>query len=167
MANFNDVVAEIKSGATSKKTFSRSDFDKLAKAYVNDVNYDAKVGQEGKELKSVELFRGMIKRILKDFGVDEQEASRVMTDAYQIKNVDGVYELCSELIYNYTDAGKKFQFLEKPDFTGSLILNDVEESVKETKGVNSDDVYVVTKKKHKQIKAQSKAPKWLKDTVKK
>lgn len=171
MANFKDVFEEIKEGSKgSKVTFSRADFDKLAKAYMNEVGYKANV--HGKEegdasVETVKSLRGMIKKILKDFGVDEQEAAIIMTEEYQIKNVDGIYEMCSELVYNYVDAGKKFAFIPKDDFEGSLTLDIVEASTTTTKGVGEDAAtFKVEKQKHKKIKVKSSCPKWLKTSKK-
>lgn len=174
MSKFMETFEEIKSTAASKNTtFSRSDFDKLAKAYLNDVDYvadnckadaEAEGGFTVEKIEAVKLFRGMIKRILKDFGVEEQEAQRVMTDAYQIKNVDGIYELTSELIYQYTNAGKKYLFLTKEDFQGGLILENEEEEIDvPTKGVgaNSEVKYLRSKKAHKKMKSKSSTPSWL------
>lgn len=169
MANFTEIFNEIKTAAAgTKTTFSRTDFDRLAKAYVNETGYTAKVyGKDGvAEVETVKALRGMIKRILKDFGVDEQEAAKIMTDEYQIRNVDGIYELCSELVYNYLDAGKKFSFLAKEDFEGSLVLESVEESESITKGVGEGaPEFLVKKKAHKKIKAKSGCPKWLKTST--
>lgn len=172
MANFTEVLNEIKEAAKgSKVTFSRTDFDRLAKAYINDVdykavNYSTANGEE--EVETVKLLRGMIKRVLRDFGVDAQEAERVMSSEYQIKNVDGIYELCSELVYQYVAAGKKFSFMTKPDFEGSILLESVGASTSTSKGVGEGaDEFIVEKKAHKKLKVKSGCPKWLKTSTKK
>lgn len=172
MANFQEVLNEIKESAKgSKVTFSRTDFDRLAKAYVNDVDYKAATYSaatgEG-EIETVKLLRGMLKRVLRDFGVDAQEAERVMDAEYQIKNVDGIYELCSELVYQYVAAGKKFSFITKPDFEGSILLEEVGASQTTSKGVGEDaPEFLVDKKAHKKLKVKSGCPKWLKTSTKK
>lgn len=171
MANFTEVLNEIKEAAKGNKvTFSRTDFERLAKAYVNDVDYKAvSYSPAGAtEIESVKELRGMIKRILRDFGVDAQEAERIMTSEYQIKNVDGIYELCSELVYQYVAAGKKFSFMSKEDFEGSILLEEIGESEQVTKGVGEDaGEFLVTKKAHKKLKVKSSCPKWLKTSTKK
>lgn len=103
-----------------------------------------------------------------DFGVDKQEAERIRT-TYEFTNVDGLYEVCSELIYQYMKADKKFAFMTRPDFIGSLGLKDVGESSKEYKpiGKNNDGKpFKVKTKKHSVLDKSSKAPKWLKQKLK-
>lgn len=172
---FNEIKANISVSSTGKtiKTFSRSDFDKMAKAFVNDVNYTTetvsmKNGKlEKKEVKPVEKFRGMIKAVLKDFGVDAQEAEAIMSDTKEIKSVDGLYELVSELVYRYMEAGKKFDFMPKEDFVGSLSLDSKDEDEKEYRNIKDPDGpgIKVKKKKHKVLNKHSKCPKWLKERM--
>lgn len=177
MKNFTEVFNEIKEGLSVSakgkpvKTFSRTDFDRLAKAFINTPDYEAttvslKGGElQEKSVKPVEGFRGMIQAILRDFGVDKAEAERVMSDSYEIKSVNGLYEFVSELIYVYMDAGKKFDFLPKDDFVGSILLDEIEESVKDypiKKKDGSTVTYNVTKKKHKVLNKKSKCPQWKK-----
>lgn len=171
MSDFIDVVNEIKdkSDHSNKKTFSSADFNRLATAYLNDVDYKITTrSQQGEEvIEPVKLFRGSIKKILKDFGVDSQDSEAIMND-YRITNVQGIYELCSELVYQYTNAGKKFTFLPKEDFVGSLYLEDIPETTKTTKGVgDSTDEFIVNKKSHKKMKSESGCPKWLRTSTKK
>lgn len=175
---FTEVFTEIKEGlsvsASGKvvKTFSRSDFDKLAKAFVNEVGYTTEtVSMRGgelqrKEVTPVKAFRGMIQAILRDFGVDKAEAERVMDETYTIKSVNGLYEFVSELIYVYMDAGKKFEFMPKEDFVGNISLDDVEEETDKEyrikKSDGTENVYYVTKQKHKVLNKKSKCPQWKK-----
>lgn len=171
MKNFRETFKEIKDGAKDKKvTFSKTDFDVLAKAYLNDPKYEAVVYSKDKgeqKLETVKAVRGSIKRILKDFGVDAQEAEKIMTD-YEIKSVDGVYEMCSELIYKYLEAGKKFTFMSKPNFEASLTLEEVGHSKSTTKGIGDGaQEYVVEKQKHQKLKVKSGCPDWLKTSKKK
>lgn len=174
---FTEVFNEIKEGLTysakgkAVKTFSRTDFDKLAKAFVNSPDYTTTVASmkggemQTREVKPVEGFRGMIQAILRDFGVDKAEAERVMSDTYSIKSVNGLYEFVSELIYAYMDAGKKFEFLSKEDFIGSISVDDVDEIEKDytiKKKDGSVNTYKVNKKAHKVLNKKSKCPQWKK-----
>lgn len=171
---FDEIKANVSTSKTGKpvKSFSRSDFDRLAKAYVNQVDYTLEsVGQRAgvlvrKEVKPVENLRGMLKRILLDFGVDKQEAERVMDASYEIKNVDGIYELVSELTYKYIEAGKKFDFITREDFTGSLTLKELGETVSEHKSIATGEKFKVKKQSHRILEKKSKTPKWLKERVK-
>ena len=176
---FNEVFEEIKSNISiSKKgnpvkSFSRQDFAKLAKALINPPDYtiNAVALRNGEvtttEVKPIEAFRGVIRRILVDFGVDKQEADRVLESAYEIKSVDGFYELTSELIYQYINAGKKFDFITREDFVGSFSLKSVNETTTIHKIIqNPDEIHTVNKKAHKQLDKRSKCPKWLKTRLK-
>ncbi len=177
MTQFNEVLAEIKGGLSVRKngkvskTFSRNDFDKLAKAFVNEVGYTTEtVSVRGgdlhrKEVKPVVGFRSLIQAILLDFGVDKKEAARVMEESYSIKSVNGLYEFVSELIYQYMEAGKKFDFLTKEDFVGGITLDEVEEETREYEMRQADGTsktYKVTKDKHKVLNKKSKCPQWKK-----
>jgi len=176
--SFTEVFEEIKSNLTTSKagktvkSFNRSQFDKLAKAYLNSTDYTIEVaGTKGGELvkttiEPVKAFRGMLKRILIEFGVDKQEAETILDSSKEIKNVDGIYELCSELIYQYMNAGKKFDFITREDFAGSLTLKEIGESISEHKDIRTGEKFKVSKKAHKVLDKKSKTPKWLKNRVK-
>lgn len=174
-----EVIEEIKSSITHSKSgkpvksFSRSDFDKLTKAILNDPDYSYEVHAlrkgkiETKTIKPVELWRASIRAILQDFGVDKQEAARVLEKSYQIRNVNGFYELASAIIYEFIDAGKSFAFPTRHDFTGSISLREVEESVTEHKNIqNPSEKFKVKQKKHKRLEKKSKTAKWLKNRLK-
>jgi hypothetical protein len=171
---FDEIKANVSTSASGKpvKSFSRSDFDKLAKAYLNTPDYKLeavalKAGElVKKELEPVKALRGMIQRILLDFGVDKQEAARILDASYEIRNVDGIYELCSELVYQYANAGKKFDFITREDFAGSVLLKDVAAAVSKHKDIRTGEEFEVAKKAHKVLEKKSKVPKWLKDRVK-
>ena len=53
----------------------------------------------------------VVMKILLDFGVDKQEAERIMTNDYQFKDLNALYEVASETILNYAGTGKKFNFI--------------------------------------------------------
>ena len=65
------------------------------------------------ELNVPANFRKMIMKILLDFGVDKQEAEKILTNDYQFKDLSALYEVSSELILNYAGTGKKFNFIAK------------------------------------------------------
>lgn len=178
MKTYQEVLAEIRgkvsvsSTGKKKKTFSRSDWDELTKAYLNDFTASVESCKKSgdsvnkTEIKPVEEFRKMIKKILLDFGVDAQEASTVLTD-YKITNVSGMYEICSTLITNYLSADKKFDFITEKDFMGSLVMNDVAKTTKTHKGIKRPDgeqypdVTIITDA-HRVVKSKTKAPDWTK-----
>lgn len=168
-----EVKAEIANGG--KRSFSRELFNELTKAYLNDVegNITTVAKTKNGELVTEEInvpanFRKMIMKILLDFGVDKQEAERILTNEYQFKDVSALYEVASETILNYAGTGKKFNFIPKPDFQCSLLIDDYEEEVKLTKrpGAPDEEAKEVLYKQHRKCKVESTCPSWLKSVVK-
>ena len=176
MKKYNELVNEIKEELANggKRSFSREAFNELTMAFLNDVENTTTIAKtKNGELVEEEInvpldFRKMVMKILMDFGVDKQEAERILTNDYQFKDVSALYEVASETILNYADTGKKFNFIAKPDFQCSLIIDDYEEEVKMTKKPGADDSEAreVLYKKHRKAKVQSTCPDWLKDVLK-
>lgn len=169
----NEVKEEIANGG--KRSFSRELFNELTAAYLNDVENNkttiakTKNGELVEEEINVPLdFRKMVMKILLDFGVDKQEAERILTNDYQFRDVSAIYEVASETILNYAGTGKKFNFIAKPDFQCSLLIDDYEEEVKMTKRPGADDSEAreVLYKKHRKAKVESTAPAWLREVIK-
>ena len=175
MKTFDEVFNEIKGNVTvspkgkKKKTFSRSDFDRLLTAFLNETGYTIKAAStkggelEITDIKPVQMFRDkVITKILTDNGHDKAEAAKIAAE-YEFTKVDGLYEIISEVIYQYMAADKKFAFVTKEDFTGSLTLTDVDASEDTYKSpADQSKSFKVKTKAHKKIKSSSKAPKWLK-----
>ena len=168
----NEVKEELSNGG--KRSFSRELFNDLTAAYLNDIGNTTTIAKtKNGELVEEEInvpldFRKMVMKILLDFGVDKQEAERILTNDYQFRDVSAIYEVASETILNYVDTGKKFNFIAKPDLQCSLLIEDYEEEVKMTKRPGADDSEAreVLYKKHRKLKAQSTCPDWLKDVIK-
>ena len=176
MKNYNELVNEIREELNNggKRSFSRELFNELTSAYLNDIDNTTTIAKtRNGELVTEEInvpldFRRMLFKILLDFGVDKQEAERILTNDYQFKDVSALYEVSSELILNYAGTGKKYNFITKPDLQCSLIIDDYEEEVKLTKrpGAEESEAKEVLYKKHRKAKVQSTCPDWLKDVVK-
>ena len=173
MEMVNEIREEINNGG--KRSFSRELFNELTAAYLNDVENNkttiakTRNGEMIEEEINVPLdFRKMLYKILLDFGIDRQEAERILTNDYQFKDVSALYEVSSELILNYAGTGKKFNFLPKPDFQCSLIIDDYDEEVKMTKRPGADDSEAkeVLYKKHRKAIVKSTCPDWLREVVK-
>ena len=168
----NEVREELQNGG--KRSFSRELFNDLTLAYMNDIDNTVTIAKtRNGELVEEELnvpanFRKMIMKILLDFGVDKQEAEKILTNDYQFKDLSALYEVSSELILNYAGTGKKFNFIAKPDLQVSLLIDDYDEEVKLTKrpGAPDEEAREVLYKKHRKAKVESTCPSWLKDLVK-
>lgn len=184
MKTFDEVYKEISSSVyvtksgKPKKTFSKTDFDSLAKALLNTPDfkstyYGTKAGEvTTKDVYPVKQYRESLKRILVDYGVDSQEAAKFVSD-YTFTNVDGLYEFISEILYQYMDAGKKFDFPTREDFKASITIKNVEESegvysaIAKKDDPNPPEQFKIKTKKHKVLEKKSKAPTWLKKKFKK
>lgn len=176
MKTYNELVNEVREELANggKRSFSRELFNELTAAYLNDVENTTTIAKtKNGELVEEEInvpldFRKMVMKILLDFGVDKQEAERILTNDYQFRDVSAIYEVASETILNYANTGKKFNFIPKPDLQCSLLIEDYEEEVKMTKRPGADDSEAreVLYKKHRKLKASSTCPDWLKDVIK-
>ena len=177
MKTYNELVNEVREELANggKRSFSRELFNDLTLAYMNDVENNTTTIAKTKngemiteEINVPQNFRKMIMKILLDFGVDKQEAERIMTNDYQFKNLDALYEVSSELILNYAGTGKKFNFITKPDLEVSLLIDEYEECVKLNKrpGATDEEAKEVKYQKHRRAKVSSTCPDWLKNIVK-
>lgn len=176
MKTYMELVEEVKNELANggKRSFSRELFNELTTAYLNDVENTVTIAKtRNGELVEEELnvpmnFRKMVMKILLDFGVDKQEAEKILTNDYQFKDLSALYEVSSELIMNYAGTGKKFNFITKPDMQCSLLIDDYEEEVKLTKrpGAPDEEAKEVLYKKHRKAKITSTCPEWLKNVVK-
>ena len=180
MKTLNEVITEIKENSTTtksgkqKKTFSRADYDKMTAALLNEVDYTVEtVGIKNgelvtKETKPVKEFRGMMKKVLTDFGVDKQEAEAIMED-YKFSNATGFYPIAAASIVEYCNAGKKFDFPTEKDFKGSLTIEDIGATTKEYQSIRKAgdkgpaEKFKVKTEAHRSLKSSSKPPKWLKE----
>ena len=104
--------------------------------------------------------------LLTDFGVDKQEAAKVMTNDYKLKNTEALYPIASEIILNYLETGKKFSFLPRKDLVCSLTLHEFEEETKINKAPGKEGEIPTLYRAHKKIKAESNCPSWLKEVIK-
>lgn len=179
MKTLDEVLKEIEEGVTVskngkiKKTFSRSDFDRVLKTLMNTVDYTAeyystKNGEPVKtEVEIVKKMRESLKKMLANAGLDKQAADEFMA-TYQFTTVDGFYEVFTEATYLFMNAKKKFDFPTREDFKGSISIKDVEESVGTFKSIRKpgDDtppeVFQIKTGKHKVLEKKSKAPAWIK-----
>jgi len=183
MKTFDEVFNEIKSNVSVsksgkiKKTFSRTDFDTLLKAMVNEPEYTTTYcGTKGgkmvkKDVQPVKMFRESLKRVLMNFGVDSQDAEKIIKD-YKFTNVDGWYELMSEIIYRYMEADKKFDFPTREDFKASISMKNVDKAVGTYSAIKKKgedgptEKFKIETKSHKILEKKSKAPAWLKKKFK-
>ena len=157
--------------------FNKKNFNALMLAMANDVDFTSKVGKKVKDADgadSVELedvmvtkeFRKWCKKLVETAGIDKVESEKIMTSDFVINDVEGLYDFFATALYEYLNAGNKFDLPTKDDFEGSIYMKDVEESTRTYEGRNpatgeSLGVFEATNKKHKEIAVKSSCPSWL------
>ena len=168
------VLDEIKSSGKAPNRFSKKSFNRLMKAILNDPSFTEGIAvSSGEELIKVEQlavsegFRKFLKKILEKAGMDKTDSEIVMSKDFTIDNVDGLYEFFAAALYEYMDAGNKFDLLPKEDFKGSIYLAEVAASTKVSEVRNPQTketlgTYEFKYEKHKTLKASSPCPKYLK-----
>ena len=168
------VLDEIKQKGNTPNRFSKKAFNKLMKAMLNDPSFTEAIAvSSGDELVKVEQiavsdgFRKFLKKVLEKAGMDKKDSEVVLGKDFYIDNVDGLYEFFAAAMYEYMNAGNKFDLLPKEDFKGSLYLQTVEASTKVSEVKNpqtkeSLGTYEFSYQQHKTLKASSPCPKYLK-----
>lgn len=157
--------------------FNKKSFNTLMLAMANDVDFTTKVakkvknedGTDGVELEDVMVtkeFRKWCKKLAENAGIDKAESERIMTSDFTINDVEGLYDFFATALYEYMNAGNKFDFPSKEDFEGSIFLKDMEETTKEYDGRNPKDGSFIGRfesktKKHKVMATKSSCPSWL------
>jgi hypothetical protein len=156
------------------RSFSRSDFNELLNAMLNDPKYEMETVQvvDGKltnvKTPVVEDFRTkFIQPILTEFGVPKEDAGKIASD-YRFKNsqTSVLYNFIADAVYQYIDADKKFNFPNRKDFCGSIYLKENDEAVVERDIRDIKDHKTITghkkerRMKHKTIVKKSTCPTW-------
>lgn len=174
MKTYNELVNEVKEEMANggKRTFNKELFSELSRAYLNEYGATTKVAKTKggevytEEITPVDDFRKFIEKVLIDFGVDKQEATRIR-DNYEFTNVDALYPICSELITNYLETGKRFMFIPKEDCVASLLMDEYKEETKYNKNPRDPEAEpkATVYKPHKKIKCESVCPSWLRNVL--
>lgn len=165
-------------GKVSVNRFSKKNFNKLLKAMMNDTDFSIKVpvvkGGEVDHYEEVmvnENFRKFLKKVLEKAGVDKNESSVVMDSSFTIDNVDGVYEFITTAIYEYMNAGNKFDFLPREDFKGSVAVKKNPKKTKRSHAKNPRDgkdlgEFEYTNEPYTSLVVSSPCPEYLKNRKK-
>lgn len=152
--------------------FNKKNFNILMTAIANDVNFTEKVAKkvgDGFELEDVmvtKAFRKWCKKLVEKAGIDSKDAEVVMTSDFIIDDMEALYDFFSAALYEYINAGNKFDMHTKEDFQGSIFMKDIAETTKEYEARNPSTGETIGKfegktKKHKELKIKSTAPSWL------
>ena len=164
-------------GEMVNNRFSKKNFNTLVLALANDVDFNVDVAKKVgdncdlEEVMVTKEFRKWVKKLVEKFGVDSKDSERALTNDFVIDNVDGLYEFFSTAIYEYMQAGNRFDLPNREDFQGGFVLKTIPETSREYEAKNPKDQSVIgtfkaTKKKHKVVVAKSSCPDYLSTKVK-
>lgn len=154
--------------------FNKKNFNMVALAIANDVNFTTKVAKKAgtdvvlEDVMVTKEFRKWCKKFAEKLGVDSAESERILTGEFQIDTVDGLVDFMSAAIYEYMNAGNRFDFPNREDFQGGFYLKTVKESKTVRDAKNPKDgsfigTFETTKKQHKVLAAKSSCPTYLSD----
>lgn len=162
-----------KKGERVVSTFSRKGYSEMLRATLNDVDYESKkctavLGNDGKIKSVVEIskpvkeFREKLLFNIFSETMDKEDAKEKCKNyKFSQADIDTMYPIISDSIYNYMETGKRFTFIPKEDFVASIYLKDNPETV-----VTNSLTKTKTKKgAFKSLGKKSGTPSWLKTKI--
>lgn len=180
---YDQLVAEIservkKNGGSS---FSKGDLTSMAHTLLNTPEQEVDVYLRSKDSNEptvitttpVRRYRESLKPMLKAFGIDKDEAERVMEIPFTKEHAEAMTELSVDLIKDYTGTGRKLNFpiTSRDEAQMSIAQTTVKERTSDTRKIvrGDDGTYssvptgkTVTTMEHCSMKAGNKIPGWLK-----
>jgi hypothetical protein len=185
MKTFKEMKEELKKNVkTGKKgnkihSFSKSDFNSLINSMINDVAYT---------MDTVKIVDGVITNcsipvveevrqkiilpVLIKAGVEKKDAEELaMTFKYSNYQTACLYDFIADALYQYMDAGKKFNFPNRKDFTGSIHLKEIDDDIveRDIRDIKDHKTVIGHKKEkresHKTIVKKSSCPGWMRHVL--
>lgn len=169
--NFEETKKELfdESQKSGKTTFSKSAFNRLTSALVNEPEYtvnvvkikDGTVFEEAQQ--PIKDFRkSVIGGIAKTAGADDAEVEKMVSD-YKFSPDTPWYPVMSEALVNTLESGKSFSIQPRRDLEATFTLKEVEEQIKMNgaPGAPESEKKPVLYEKHRIIKCTSTCPKHL------
>lgn len=177
----DELKKNVKKGKNGNKihSFSKSDFNDLVNSMINDVEYkmetvkiiDGKVTDCSTPVVE-EVRQKIILPVLIKAGVDKKDAEELaMKYKYSNNQTTCLYDFISDILYQYMDAGKKFNFPNRRDFVGSIHLKENDKEVVERDIRDIKDHKTITGHKkekrdsHKTIVKKSSCPAWMRHVL--
>lgn len=163
-----------KKGKKIKNRFNKEKFNALMTAMANDVEFKETVAKKlGNTFKTEDIFvtkgfRKWLKKQVEKAGIDSKESAIILTNNFQIDDMEPLYDFFVSAMYQYMKAGNRFEMHTHEDFQGSLSIDDEGEKTKVSEAKNpatgeSLGKFEYKTKKYKKLKVKSSAPKWLTD----
>lgn len=179
MANVKEILKEMegktnKAGDIVPNRFSKKNFNKLMKAMANDPNFATKVAvtKNGEldhleDVMVTEGFRKWVKKVIEKAGVDKKESAMVLDPSFTFDNMDGLYEFFSTAVYDYMEAGNRFEFMPKKDFKGNITVKKQKASkrvadARDPRTGTNLGTFEYSNEEYKTIAASSPCPDYLK-----
>lgn len=168
MSKFLEKKTEIieEKGENGKKTFSRTAFNQLGTALLNDADYETDVVSTvngevttKKINPSKQLRKQLIEQPLKAAGVDVAERAKI-GESFEYQNLD-FYEFYSELTAAALDARGVIVLNPKPDMEAKIVMEECDETIKENKSPKTGEVTKWRYGAYKKVKVKSTCPKGL------
>jgi len=179
---YSDLINEIteKVKANGSSSHSTTDLNQMAYAMINSPGHavQVNVGREAPEFVEatpVKRYRDALKPVLKQFGIDREEANRIDDLPFTKEHGAAIANLSVNLVKDYIGTGRKLTFpITTPNESRmSISQTEVDTKVTEPRRITKDPVTgeysavptgkKVTTKKHQAIKSSNKVPVWLKD----
>ena len=159
-------------GEKSINRFNKKNFNMVALAIANDVDFKTQVAKKSGETYELEdvmvtkEFRKWCKKFAEKLGVDSSESEKILSSEFTIDTVEGLVDFMSAAIYEYMNAGNRFDFPNREDFQGGFYLKEVKESTTVRDAKNPKDgtllgTFETTKKGHKVLATKSSCPTYL------
>lgn len=172
----DQIAAKEKNGKVQLNRFNKKNFTILMTAMANDPSFKVEVAKtKNGELEGVDEvlvskgFREFCKKIAEKSGVDKTESARILSDSFEFSQSDlqGLYEFFASAVYEYMNAGNRFDFLPTKDFKASISIKEVPETTKTQEAFSPQDrkplgTYKTTKKAHKELSVKTGCPTFLK-----
>lgn len=180
MSNVNETLNEIKATHKNSKgeiipnRFSKKNFSKLMKSMANDPSFVVKIpvvkdGEKDhlEDLMVTEGFRKWCRKLLEKAGVDKKESAMVLDASFEIDTMDGLYEFFATALYEYMNAGNRFDMIPREDFKGSLsvVKKPKDKKIRESrdpKTGKSLGMFEYTNESYKSVVSSSPCPSYLK-----
>lgn len=155
--------------------FNKRNFTKLVNALASDPEFKSEYVKVSKgeitkktEVQIGKMLRAWIRKIVESAGVDSIESKFVLSEDYEIPNINWLYDFMCEAIYIYIKKGNMFTLPAKEDFCGSIYLREIAktEKVRTFKNPHTHEVigkYKITSEPHDELKTKSSCPKYLTD----
>lgn len=175
---YKELTKELRKAAGNSRRYSKTDYVELTQGLLNEPDHEVTYYTNPSAdtpvavtKKPVENYREALKDVVKQFGVDKNELSKLDTMEFTKKHAEALTDVAQVAQHDYIESGKKLrlpQFCEN-ETTVTLGYETLPEKVEATNKIEGGKS-VPTGKTIKTasrnvVKAANKVPAWLKSEV--